>query len=156
MVAALALLLAAAAAPAPDTAKVPPISLDVSEPEKTNRWFIRLGGGHGSYNSSAWIAVDGSHIPGSSVHVTASRTIVFDLGYDVSDNISVMVTGGIPPKAKVIGRGTVASYGKFGRVWFGPAIATAVYRLPEWHGFRPYAGVGVAHLFILKEYDGAV
>jgi outer membrane protein len=55
-----------------------------------------------------------------------------------------------------VGRGTVSSFGKLGKVRFGPAVATVVYRLPEWHGLRPYVGAGIAHLFILKEYDGSV
>jgi outer membrane protein len=123
---------------------------------KTSRWFIRVGALGAFYNSSARIASNGSVIPGASAHVTNSKTIIFDIGYDLSDNVAVMLMGGVPPTANVMARGTVASSGKFGKVRFGPAILTAIYRLPEWHGFRPYAGAGVAHLFILKEYDGSV
>ena len=67
-----------------------------------------------------------------------------------------MFTGRIPPSADVIGEGSVAPFGKLGHVRFGPVILTAIYRLPAWNGMRPYAGVGAAHLFILKTADGAV
>jgi outer membrane protein len=123
---------------------------------QTSRWFVRVGALGAFYNSSARIATGGSVIPGASAHATDSKTIIFDIGYDISDDVAVMFMGGIPPTANVMGRGTVASAGKLGKVRFGPAILTGVYRLPEWHGFRPYVGAGVAHLFILKEYDGSV
>jgi len=124
--------------------------------KKTSRWFVRLGGLRAHYNSQARIASNGSRIEGSSARVTDSTTLTFDIGYDISDNVSVMFTGGIPPTADVIGEGTVSGYGEFGSVRFGPAILTAVYRLPDWQGFRPYVGGGGAHLFILRSHDGAV
>jgi outer membrane protein len=88
--------------------------------------------------------------------VTDSTTLTFDIGYDVSGDISVMVMGGIPPTADVIGQGSVASFGKLGHVRFGPAVVTVVYRLPAWRNFRPYVGAGAAHLFILKTDDRSV
>ena len=127
-----------------------------SAPKKTSRWFVRVGALGAFYNAGARIALDGKVIPGGTARVTDSKTLIFDIGYDLSDDWSLMVMGGIPPTAKVIGQGGVASFGELGKVRFGPAIVTAVYRLPEWHGFRPYVGAGVAHLFILKEYDRAV
>ena len=88
--------------------------------------------------------------------MTDSTTLTVDVGYDLSDNVSVMFMGGIPPSADVIGKGSVSSFGKLGHVQFGPAVLTAVYRLPARHGFRPYVGAGGAHLFILKKKDGSV
>jgi outer membrane protein len=133
----------------------PTAAIDI-EAKKASRWFVRVGGLHALYNSHARIASNGARIEGSSARVTDSTTLTFDIGYDVSDNVSVMVMGGIPPTVDVIGEGTVSGYGKFGSVRFGPAVLTAVYRLPVWHGFRPYVGAGGAHLFILESHDGAV
>lgn len=121
-----------------------------------SRWSARVGIAHAHYNSGALITTRGSPIPGSTVGVTDSTTLIVDVGYDLSDDVAVMLTGGIPPSADVIGEGTVSSFGKLGRVRFGPAIVTAVYRLPAWHGVRPYVGAGAAHLFILKTEDGSV
>jgi outer membrane protein len=108
------------------------------------------------YNSSARITTNGAVIPASTAGVTDSTTVTFDVGYDLSDDVSVMLMGGIPPSADVIGKGSVSSFGKLGHVRFGPAVVTAVYRLPAWRRFRPYVGAGGAHLFILKTEDGSV
>ena len=125
-------------------------------PKKANRWFARAGILRAHYNSGARIATNGELIPGSTAKVTDNLTASFDVGYDVSDKFAVMLMGGIPPKASVIAKGSVASFGTLGEVRFGPAILTSIYRLPPWHGVRPYVGAGGVHLFILKEYDGAV
>ena len=125
-------------------------------PNKTSRWFVRLGVLRALYDSGARIATNGSLIPDSSAGVTDSITINVDGGYDLSDDVAVMFMGGIPPSADVIGRGSIALFGRLGRVRFGPAILSSVYRLPQWHGLRPYGGAGIAHLFILKAHDGSV
>src|SRR4030095_2026101 len=146
---------APAASPAANEAVevAPPIK---SLPKKTSRWFARAGILRAHYNSGARIAINGEVIPGSTAKVTDNLTASFDIGYDVSDKFAVMLMGGIPPKASVIGKGSVGSFGTLGKVRFGPAILTGIYRLPHWHGIRPYVGAGGVHLFILKEYDGAV
>jgi outer membrane protein len=122
----------------------------------TSRWFVRAGVVRALYNSGARITTDGNIIPDSTVGVPDSTTVTVDVGYDLSDNVSVMFMGGIPPSVDVIGKGSVSSFGKLGHVRIGPAVITAVYRLPAWKGFRPYAGAGAAHLFILKTEDGSV
>lgn len=126
------------------------------KPRGTGRWFGRVGIARAHYNSGARIALDGAIIPQASAKVVDNTTLTFDIGYDLSDRWAVMVMAGIPPRASVVGKGSVSSFGKLGSVRFGPAVMTAVYRLPEWHGLTPYAGAGGAHLFILKSYDGAV
>jgi outer membrane protein len=126
------------------------------KPTKSSRWFGRVGIAEAHYNSSARIALDGAVIPGGSARVTDNTTVIVDIGYDLSDKWAVMLTVGVPPRASVIGRGSVEELGKLGSVRFGPAVLTAVHRLPEWHGVRPYVGAGGAHLFILNTHDGAV
>jgi outer membrane protein len=123
---------------------------------KTSRWFVRVGALRALFDSGARITTDGSIIPGSSAGVTDSNTVIFDIGYDLSERVALMFMGGIPPTAKVIGRGSVASFEELGKVRFGPAVLSGIYRLPEWHGFRGYIGGGGAHLFILKAYDRSV
>lgn len=122
----------------------------------TSRWFVRAGAARALYNSAARITTNGNIIPGSTAGVTDSTTLTVDVGYDLSDDVSVMIMGGIPPSADVIGKGSISSFGKLGHAQFGPVVVTAVYRLPSWHGFRPYVGAGGAHLFILKTEDGSV
>ena len=150
-------LLAAGAVQAPPpvtTEAMAAVAAKHDERMPTSRWFVRVGGARAHYNSDAKITTRGTVIPGSTVDVTDSTTLIIDVGYDVSNDVSVMLTGGIPPSADVVGDGSISAFGKLGHVRFGPAILTAVYRLPEWQGFRPYAGAGGAHLFILKTDDG--
>lgn len=122
----------------------------------TSRWFGRVGALRALFDSSAKISSNGKLLPAATAGVTDAMTMTFDIGYDLSDNVSVMFMGGIPPHARVIGRGSVSSFGELGRVWFGPATLTVVRHLPAWHGFSAYFGVGGAHLFILKAEDRSV
>jgi outer membrane protein len=126
------------------------------KPRQKGRWFGRVGISRIHYNDAASIALGGAVIPRASAGVTDNATLTFDVGYDLSDRWAVMVMAGVPPRASVVGAGSVAPFGKLGSVRFGPAILTAVYRLPEWHRLRPYVGAGGAHLFIIKTYDAAV
>ncbi len=121
-----------------------------------SRWFARLGVLGALYNAHATIATNGSVIPGATARVTDNVTLMFDIGYDLSDRFAVMLMGGIPPRPAVIGQGSVSSFGTLGSVLYGPIFLTGVYRLPEWRGFRPYVGAGVARAIILRNHDGAV
>lgn len=123
---------------------------------RQNRWFARTGVAGALYNSGATIAVGGVTVPGATVHIADDVTAMLDIGYNVSNSLAVQVMVGIPPRASAIGKGSVAPLGSLGAVRLGPVIATAVYRFPDFHGFRPYAGAGGTYVFILKEYDGAV
>lgn len=121
-----------------------------------SRWFARTGVAGALYNSGATIAVGGVTVPGATVHIADDVTAMLDVGYNISDRFAVQVMVGLPPRAAAIGKGTVAALGTLGAVRLGPVIATAVYRLPEYRGFRPYVGAGGTYVFILKDYDGAV
>lgn len=151
--AALALTTVGATAMPPPAVPAEPTAAITANPKPKSHWFARVGVLRAHYNDGARIKTDGHIIPESTVDVTDSTTLVVDVGYDISDDLSVMLTGGIPPSADVIGKGSIAGFGKLGHVRFGPAILTAVYRLPERRGLRPYVGAGGAHLFILKTED---
>jgi outer membrane protein len=142
---------------------VPPRAIEVAaaaeiqgEPRPPSRWFVRIGAVRALHNSSARITTNGNVIPGATAGVTDSTTLTLDVGYELSDDVAIMAMGGIPPSADVIGEGSVSSFGRLGHVKFGPVTLTAVYRLPAWHGARPYVGAGGAHLFILKTQDRSV
>jgi outer membrane protein len=123
---------------------------------RESRWFVRVGALGALYNSHAVFSSYGTIIPGASAQVTNGATVSLDLGYDVTDNVAVMLTGGYPPQPNVIGNGSIAPIGTLGAVRYGPAILTAVYRFPQWRGLRPYAGGGVVRAFIFRSFDGAV
>ena len=156
---ALSLLAASAVQASPHTAPVQTLMPDAvahDEKEPTSHWSVRVGVARALYNSNARITTRGNILPGSTARVTDNTTLTVDVGYDLSDDVSVMFMGGIPPTADVIGEGSVSSFGKLGHVRFGPLVLTAVYRLPAWKGLKPYVGAGGAHLFILKTNDRAV
>jgi outer membrane protein len=144
----------AAAAEAPPAAEIAAGVDPKAKPE--SRWFARVGVVGALYHSSATITTGGHPIPGASAHVVDDVTLMFDVGYDVTEDVSVMVMSGIPPRTTVEGRGTVASLGTLGAVRYGPVFVTAVYRFAAWNGFRPYAGAGVGHAFVFRNFDGAV
>lgn len=125
-------------------------------PDQTSRWFVRVGALEAPYSPGARIAVGGQDIPGSSVSLHDSQTAIADIGYDVTDDVSVMLMVGVPPKPTITGAGAVSNLGALGRVRYGPVVLTGVYRLPRWGALRPYVGTGAAYAVILKSHDAAV
>jgi outer membrane protein len=130
---------------------------DNTAPGVESRWFARVGVLGALYDSHATFATGGQVIPGATAQARDNITAIFDVGYDVTKDFAVVVMSGIPPRTAVEGRATVAALGTLGAVRFGPVFLTGVYRLPvQWVAFRPYVGTGVAHAFILEDYDGSV
>ncbi|MGN7741539.1 OmpW/AlkL family protein [Pseudomonas sp. 22526] len=132
------------------------MTIAVPAPNSETRWFARVGPLWVPYHSSANIEINGASIPGATAHARNNVTVMFDVGYEVTQNFSIMVMGGIPPRTAVNGGGTVEALGSLGAVRYGPIFLTGIYHFLQWRSLRPYAGGGVAHAFILKNYDGAV
>ena len=133
-----------------------PVALPDTTQPKEKRWFARLGLVAAGYHPGANIAAIGQVIPGGTATVSSNFSTTFEVGYDVTKNISASMFFGLPPKPHIDGRGTVASLGTLGKVRYGPAIFSATYHFPKIAGFRPYAGGGAAYAIILKEFNGAV
>jgi outer membrane protein len=132
-----------------------------TEPSEINalnqkRWFARIGLAAAAYHPGANIRTNDQVIPGATASASSNFTTTFEVGYDVTKNITASLCFGFPPKPHIDGRGTVGSLGTLGKVRYGPAIFTGYYRFPKIAGFRPYAGGGAAYAIILKEFDGAV
>jgi outer membrane protein len=125
-------------------------------PDEENPWFVRLGIVDAIYDSGATIASNGQVIPGSTAHVTNNVTLTFDLGYDITENLSVMLMLGVPPKPSVEGRGTIEPLGRLGKVRYGPVILTGTYRFKAGDLVQPYFGLGVAYAVILRDFDASV
>jgi outer membrane protein len=125
-------------------------------PFKQGRWFSRVGVLAVPYHSSATIATNGQTVSGGTAKASNNMTVTFDVGYEITKNISASVTLGIPPKPHITGEGAVANLGMLGKVRYGPAFFTGYYRFPKMGQFRPYAGGGAAYAIIFKEFDGSV
>jgi outer membrane protein len=128
----------------------------VRRPFKQSRWFTRIGTLVVPYHSSATIATNGQLVSGGTAKASNNMTLTFDVGYEITKNISVSVTSGIPPKPHITGEGAVANLGMLGKVRYGPAFFTSYYRFPKVGPFRPYVGGGAAYAIIFKEFDGSV
>ena len=125
-------------------------------PIHASSWFARIAGLGAFYHSSAEIATNGQLLPGASANVTDNATVTFDVGYDITNDVSALLMLGVPPRPLINGRGTVAALGQLGQVRYGPVILTGRYSLRRGSSFRPYAGTGLAYAVILKNHDGAV
>ena len=128
-----------------------------SAPASDSRWFTRVGAIGAFYdNIDATVSAGGQAIPGATVHVRDNFTAIFEFGYDITKDLDVIIMSGIPPRATIEGRGTLAPYGTLGSVRYGPLFLTGIYHLPQWRRFRPYVGGGGAYAIIFKNYDGSV
>src|SRR5262249_3961101 len=120
----------------------------VRAPFKQSRLFTRLGLLIAPYHSSATIATNGQLLSGGTAEASNNVSMTFDLGYEITNKISVSVTSGIPVKPHVTGEGTAASLGMLGKVRYGPMIFTGQYQFPKIGRIRPYAGGGAAYAII--------
>jgi len=128
----------------------------VRAPFKQSRLFTRFGLLIAPYHSSATIATNGQLLSGGTAEASNNVSVTFDLGYEITNNISVSVTSGIPVKPHVTGGGAAASLGMLGKVRYGPAIFAGQYQFPKIGRIRPYAGGGAAYAIIFKNFDGSV
>jgi outer membrane protein len=122
----------------------------------TSPWFVHVGFIDAIYDSGARIALGGHMLPGATVNVSNNATLGLDLGYDVTRNISIVLSAGFPPKPNITGQGSVAAYGSFGKVRYGAGIVTATYTWHDWGAFQPYVGTGLAYAIIIHPRDGAL
>ena len=128
----------------------------VRAPFKKSRLFTRVGLLIAPYHSSATIATNGQPLSDGTAEASNNVSVTFELGYEITKNISVSVTSGIPVKPHVTGEGAAASLGTLGKVRYGPAIFSGQYRFPKIGRIRPYAGGGAAYAIIFKNFDGSV
>ena len=70
----------------------------ISPPFKQGRLFTRLGLLVAPYHSSASIATNGQLLSGGTAEASNNVSMTFDLGYEITKDISVTVTSGIPVK----------------------------------------------------------
>lgn len=149
------LLIAAAlaSAPAPLAEPAPPTRTETPAP---SRWYGRVGGVGVFYRSGARVALGGQDVPDSSVEVSNSATLTFDIGYDISDDFSVQLMTGVPPRPSIAGARAITVFGEVGQVRFGPVVLTGLYRLPRVGPVRPYVGLGGAYAIIFRSNDGSV
>jgi outer membrane protein len=120
-------------------------------------WFLRVGAAGLFFDASAKLkAAPIGLVPGASAKVGNNFTGLVELGYFVTNNISLQFTGGYPPLAKLTGQGAVAALGGLGKATYGPAAVIANYTFKNFGAFQPYVGVGAGYAIIFNSRDGAV
>src|SRR5215510_16284562 len=80
----------------------------VRPPFKQSRLFTRVGLLIAPYHSSATIATNGQLLSGGTAETSNNVSMTFDLGYQLTNNISASVTSDIPVKPLDTGEGTAA------------------------------------------------
>lgn len=148
--AALAVALPAAAADLRGANPLPPPA-PVPLPDAAP-FFVKLGVTGLFLSEKADISVMGAPLPGANVKVKPQYTATIEAGYNITPNWAVSLTTGLPPLAKVDGKGVVAPYGRLSNVRYGPMALTAHYHF-DFGAFRPYIGAGPAFLLVVKNYD---
>jgi outer membrane protein len=108
------------------------------------------------FDSSADVEIGGTPVDGGSLSLSNGTTASFEVEYFLSPAISASVNFGIPMETTVTGEGTLGPAGEAGRVNYGIGAATLRYHVDTGIGLSPYVGVGLGHLFIFGETDGAL
>lgn len=119
------------------------------------RFFVHAGPGQLAPDEEAEIKAGGSVIPGGNVSIDSSLTAAVEVGYFVTPEIALSITGGLPPTEDVNGIGSLAPVGKLGELKYGPAAVTAHYHFTQFGRFRPYVGGGLAVMYVFGDDDAA-
>ncbi|WP_269506410.1 OmpW/AlkL family protein [Burkholderia sp. IMCC1007] len=90
----------------------------------------------------------GTTPPGVQVGLKNPTMVAFSYQRWLSNHWSIMFQGGIPPTVHMQGAGSAAGSGDIAtaKVWFPALFAT--YTFTDFHGIRPYVGLGVHYTFM--------
>jgi len=110
----------------------------------------------GTLYDAGTVSANGRSTPRATAHASDNLAVLFDVGYDVTKELSVQMMVGVPPKAGVTGAGSVVALGDLGKVRYAPVTVTGYYHFPKWGAFQAYAGLGAAYSILRKEPDAAV
>ena len=149
---------AAGQAAAADLAQRPPqlrLAPQV-EPVSLPSWFVHAGVGGVFLSESAKMRMGGAPVLGGNVRIDSQVTPVVEVGYFVTPNIAVSLTGGLPPKINIQGKGAIVGLGSLGTAVYGPATLTAHYHFMEFGNIQPYVGAGIAYMKIFGTKDRAL
>ncbi len=122
------------------------------EPTPLPSWYIHAGIGGIFLSESAKMKAAGSPIPGT-VRIDSQITPVVEVGYFVTPNIAVSLTGGVPPKIAIRGAGAITGLGTLATAVYGPSTLTAHYHFMDFGAVQPYVGAGIAYMKIFSTKD---
>jgi outer membrane protein len=108
-------------------------------------WFAK-----GGFNNIAPQVKSGDlsapSIPGTKIDVKSATSVIFTLGYMLTDEVSFEFYAGLPYKHEVVGDGSINGVGKLGTIKQVSPTLFAQYRfLAPSSPFRPYLGLGLTY-----------
>ncbi|MCC4594205.1 outer membrane beta-barrel protein [Xanthomonas campestris pv. phormiicola] len=126
-----------------------------------SHWSLRGGPVGVFWNESSTVSVAGSKVPGGSVAAKNNASLGVDVGYDLDDRWSLRLAVGVPPTTELTTSGSLNALvpplsGKLGKVKYGPAVLTAVYRFNPNGRIVPYVGAGASYVYVFDTDDGDV
>ena len=119
-------------------------------------WFVHIGAARLDTDEAARVRVLGMTVPGADVRLTARYSAAAEIGRFLTPGLAIGVSAGLPLKQPVSAAGSIAPYGRLGRITYGPAAVTA-----QWHPLptavvQPYLGAGVSYMHVFSGKDAAV
>ena len=120
------------------------------------KWFARLAVTQLTLADDIRLDLAGSRLPGAAIETKSHYTPSIHIGRFITDEIALSLTGGLPPKIKIEGRGTLAPAGTLTEITYGPATAMVQYHVNRGGAISPYAGIGAAYMLIFDVNDGAL
>ena len=119
-------------------------------------WFATLGLSTISFSSSAELKDPQGKIPGASMDIPDTQTLVAELGYSLTPAVDLRLLIGVPPTLRAEGRGSLKAAGTLMEAKIAPAMLSVTYQFNRNGRIRPYVGAGVAYIMFLSTSDGAI
>lgn len=119
-------------------------------------WTLRLGATQLNLRDGFELNLGGSDIPGAGISTTEQYTPSFEIGYKLTDHVSLNATLGLPPKVDIMGSGIIGPITptRLMTATYGPSAFTVQYRPAKSGTFRPYFGAGFSYMVIFDVKDG--
>ncbi len=120
------------------------------------RWEIGLGITRLAMVDKAGIDAAGTMIPGAGVDSDAQVVPTITITRFVTPTLGISVAGGVPPRIRYDGSGTLAAAGRLIEVRYAAPALTIVWSPLRRHGVAPYVGAGATYMHVLSTGDAAL
>ncbi len=120
------------------------------------RWFVRGGPAFATFDASARVFLGGQKVPGGDASVKNNTGFEGEVGYFVRPQWAIALAIGVPPTARIMGKGTLADAGKLGTAKYGPSVLSVQYHVPTRGIVKPYVGIGFNYTLVFHVRDSAI